>query len=181
MTNIKIPSYAKNKLDEKPLIHWLKTHYLKITFMKKLPDLKYEAHERTTKLHEAIIKLDENRKLSEQPEEVMAVWRYLVGKAIVYLKYRDNREHIHDDEDYGVETLFEFYKKFREFQPLLYGASEARYRDHIMHMLTVFLIGEYLIRSSVMFNTIDVGDIHLSKKIDKDEKEAMWCVISLTH
>ncbi len=179
MSKSKNPSYAK-ELDEIELIKWLKSHYSKIAFMNAHKNLKYEAHERTDRLHAAIRNLQE-QKLSEQPEYVMEVWRFLFGKAIVYLKYRDTREMIHDDEDYGVETLYEFFKTFKEFQPLLYGASEARYRDHITHMLTVFLIGEYLIHESIKFNSIDVGVGNFPINIDNDEKEAMWCIIALTH
>ncbi len=168
------------QLNDRFLIEWLKKHHEDIAFTAKLP---YEVHGRTEKLVVAIDKLDSNEELYKQKDEVAEIWRNLIGKAIVYLKSQDGREKYHDDEDYGVEKLDEFFKTFREFESLLYGAQEERYRDHMAHMLSVFLVGEFLIRGTIGFDEIDVNDKDFpeDKKISVDEKEAMWCIISLTH
>lgn len=167
-------------LDDRNLIEWLKSNHKDIAFTAKLA---YEVHEYTENLVEAIEKLDSNRDFFRQKDEVSDVWRHLIGKAIVYLKFRDVREKYHDDEDYGVEKLDEFFRTFRDFEPLLYGAREERYRDHMAHMLSVFLVGELLIKDTIGFDKIDVGDecFPENKRISADEKEAMWCIMSLTH
>ena len=168
------------RLDDRVLIEWLKNHQRDIVFTAKLA---YEVHGRTEKLGEAIDKLNSDEDLYQQKDEVAEIWRDLLGKAIVYLKSKDTREKYHDDEDYGVEKLDDFFKTFREFESLLYGAEEERYRDHMAHMLSVFLVGEFLIRETIGFDKIDVGDEGLpeDKKISVSEKEAMWCIMSLTH
>jgi hypothetical protein len=168
-------------LEETLLISWLKNNYNAIEFITE--KLKYEAHDRTNKLVAAIDNLDVSKTLVEQKAAVVDVWRSLIGKAIVYLKYKDDREKYHDDEDYGVERLEEFFAAFRQFEPLLYGADEEHYRDHMCHMLGVFLVGEYLIRSMLGgFDKIKVSDIDvIESHVSANEKEAMWCIISLTH
>jgi len=168
------------QLDDRYLIEWLKNNRKKIGFIRKL---RHEIHGRTERLAKTIEKLDSNKELYSQKDEVAETWRDLLGKAIVYLKSQDEREKYHDDEDYGVEKLDDFFKTFREFESLLYGAEEERYRDHMAHMLSVFLIGELLIRATIGFDKIDVGDKDFPKrgKISANEKEAMWCIMSLTH
>lgn len=167
-------------LNDHFLIEWLKNNHKDIAFAKRLP---HEIHGRSEKLIQAIDKLDSNTDLFMQTEEVADIWRNLIGKAIVYLKSRDEREKYSDDEDYGVDKLDEFFKTFREFESLLYGAKEERYRDHIAHMLTVFILGQYLIKSTIGFERIDVSDEDFPEdnKVSIEEKEAMWCVISLAH
>ena len=168
-------------LEENLLVEWLKQHYKNIAFITKR--LKFEVRGRTDALEIAIKNLKDNTPLVDQKEEVAELWRNLIGKAIVYLKSEDHREKYHDDEDYGVEKLDEFFRAFRDFEPLLYGAEEERYRDHMAHSLAVFLIGEYLIRTVLRFNVIDVNDENLPEdcRVTGEEKEAMWCIISLTH
>jgi len=168
------------QLNDPFLIEWFQNHYKDIRFTARL---KSDMHGRTEELAKVIQKLKSDRPLYQQKNEVALIWRDLIGKAIVYLKSRDEREKYHDDEDYGVEKLDEFFKAFREFEPLLYGIEEERYRDHMAHMLNVFLLGEYLLKNTIGFEKIDVGDGDFPKykKISADEKEAMWCVISLTH
>lgn len=171
---------AQYQLNDKFLIQWFKENYGDIAFIAKLP---YEIRGRTERLIARIKELDDNQDLFRQPDKVAEIWRDLVGKAIVYLKSCDAREKYHDDEDYGVEKLDEFFRTFRQFEPLLYGAQEERYRDHMAHMFTVFLVGEVLIRNTIGFEKINVGDADLppEKKVSRDEKEAMWCIMALTH
>lgn len=167
-------------INDPELINWFKSNYKRIDF---IIQRKYDSYGRADKLFEAIKKLKPDKELYLQKDEVTEIWRNLVGKAIIYLKSKDEREKYHDGEDYGVEKLSDFYKGFRKFEPLLYGAEEERYRDHMAHMLSVFLLGEYLIRETIGFNKIDVDDKNLPKnnRIRAGEKEAMWCIMSLTH
>ncbi len=165
------------------LIDWIKKESNNIDFIKT--KIKYEAHDHSRQLSNAISNL-EDKPLHEQKGRVAEVWRHLLGKAIIYLKFKDEREHYHDDEDYGVEKLEDFFRTFREFEPLLYGAEEAQYRDHIAHMFSVYLAGEYIIRGSIGFENIEIYSEgftvdDLKTLISPGEKEAMWCVMALTH
>lgn len=167
-------------LDEPTLIGWLKQNVGQIDFICK--ELPRERNKRTEVLKNAIQNLDDTKWLFRQEvKDVVDVWRNLFGKAIAYLKFKDDRELYHDDEDYGVDKINEFFEAFLQFEPLLYGAEE-HYRDHMKHALGVFLIGEFLIRETIGFDKVDIGSEDFPKdKISAGEKEAMWCVMSLTH
>lgn len=145
---------------------------------------KYDRYLRSKQLLADIQSLDEGEDLRQQKSLVLKIWRHLVENAIVYLKSLDKREEpYHDDAAYGVDKLYKFFEAFRDFEPLLYGAEEERYRDHITHVFSVFLLGEYLIRKTIKFENIVVGNpgLPVGKAISADEKRAMWCLMSLTH
>ena len=128
--------------------------------------------------------MDERTLLYRQRDSVLKIWRLLLENAIVYLKNKDEREKpFRDDAAYGVRKLYGFFKKFHEFEPLLYGAEKELYRDHITHMFSVFLLGNYLIRNNIKFENVIVGNpkLPIGNAISVDEKEAMWCIMSLTH
>lgn len=167
-------------LEEPTLIDWLKKNQGEIAFIAE--ELPRERNRRTETLKKAIDDLDEAKWLFEQKaDNVAQVWRNLFGKAIAYLKFKDDREVYHDDEDYGVDRINAFFDTFRRFEALLYGAEE-RYRDHMMHTLGVYLIGQFLIKNTIGFEKVDAGtEAYPADNISPDEKEAMWCVMALAH
>jgi len=79
------------------------------------------------------------------------LWKKLLSDAIIYLKWKDKREfsengksqYKRDKVAFGVDELVSFFKKYREFEALLYGADQF-YRDHIMHVFRVWLLGMWL-------------------------------------
>lgn len=162
------------------LIDWLQKNFKDIGFIGRL---EFDSYGRNERLSDDIGNLKGDQLLHKQKYLILPIWRNLVENAIVYLKSKDDRETYHDDEAYGVERLYKFFEAFRDFEGLLYGAEEERYRDHMSHMFSVFLLGEYLIKKRITFEKIDVGDKDLpdDQKITADEKEAMWCIMSLTH
>ena len=111
-----------------------------------------------------------------------------------------------DENSKGNSQLFAFLKAATEFEDLLYGL-EPYYRDHTLHSLWVYLIGEYILRELTpenrrgmnwyLYNDID----HDQKKYDYPEdlvkeaedqedkfvgrvekhKDAIWCIIALCH
>lgn len=117
--------------------------------------------------------------LNVQGGALVNVWKDLLNDAIAFLKANDERETFHDNMTLGVDRLFELEETFKDFEPILYGAIPD-YRDHLVHVFRVLLLGDYLIRNSFKFEAIDPkkGD-HLA--ISSDEKEAIWCIIALTH
>jgi hypothetical protein len=180
-------------IDDKVLINWFVEKHTKIPFI----DVRdFERIGRTEELLEDISYLDSSKKLYQQKDLLIKIWGNLVANAIVFLKSVDQREFYHDDGDYGIDELGSFFNEYCKFERLLYGSSEY-YRDHVSHVFRVFLLGEYLIEKglpSKSFADISIGDdILIDDSSDKkecgeytdlitpQEKEAMWCIISLTH
>lgn len=111
--------------------------------------------------------------------------------------------HINRDSK-GNSNLFEFLEAATEFEDLLYGL-ERYYRDHTLHALWVYLLGEYLLRELVpdihnnldwyLFNDIErdksdysdslVGKARKKEKNLKKEinryRDAIWCLMALCH
>lgn len=83
----------------------------------------------------------------------------------------------HDRVTMGTEKLCDFLNEFQKFEPILYG-SVPNYRDHIAHVLRVYFLGHYLIRNAIGFENISFSR---SDFVSAPEKEAMWCIIALTH
>ena len=176
-------------IDDKGLIIWFKNAYKDIEFIKFKPD--YERINRYSRLEDSINKLKPAKQLFEQKDLLIKIWKDLVANAIIFLKSKDVRECFHDDGDYGIDELGNFFQSYCNFENLLYGSGDY-YRDHVSHVFRVFILGEKLVRDSLDgFSSIDVMDHKLiedcedreptSKLITPEEKEAMWCISSLTH
>jgi hypothetical protein len=168
-------------IDDKTLMKWFIEHYSEFNYLNFT--LNGRQPPQLISLKKSIEKLDYNDKLHLQKKVLLDVWKNLMGLAIVYLKSNDKREKYNDDEDYGVEKLSDFFKTFSEFETVFYGADQY-YRDHVTHMFKVYLLGEYLIRHAKIYETIEINPknaLDPDFKILDCEKEAMWCIISLTH
>lgn len=185
------PQEMLQTIDDAVLIKWLKEHQQSIDFIsfKQSPPLPTlsdqllkELKERKDQTSKEINNLNDTLSLNGQAKGLLNLWKLFLGNAIVYLKLLDDREKYHDAEDFGVEKLYRFFETFHDFEGILYGADDY-YRDHVSHMLRVFLLGEYVIHNKIGFEKIIVGDDKLPAncKIHPSEKEAMWCIIALTH
>lgn len=126
---------------------------------------------------DAIKKL-RNISLHRQVDELIPIWKNLLDDSIIYLKSQDKREEYPDDLALGTEKLSKFFKVFSDFEPLLYGAVN-NYRDHIIHVFRVFLLGHSLIKKTIGFE--NMKPINGPLEIDPVEKEALWCIAALTH
>lgn len=183
------------KIDDENLIIWFKRVYKNIEFIKFKPE--YKRIDRFSRLEDSIKKLKSSKKLFEQKDLLIKIWKDLVANAIIFLKSKDIRECFHDDGDYGIDDLGDFFQDYCNFENLLYGSGDY-YRDHVSHVFRVFILGEKLVRSNLDgFSSIDVVDQKLPEsvkespeifkdspefpRITSDEKEAMWCIASLTH
>ena len=182
-------SLTESYIDDAFLIQWLKENKQKIDFInfKQPPDaqkpsdqLVKELKTRSDDLIAEIDRLPASLSKGKGGADLLKLWKLFLGNAIVYLKLLDSREKYHDAEDFGVERLYKFFETFYHFEGVLYGADDY-YRDHVSHMLRVFLLGEYLISTELKFENIVVGNESFAKKISPGEKEAMWCIIALTH
>jgi len=109
-----------------------------------------------------------------------------------------------DKDSKGNSTLFEFLEAATEFEDILYGL-EPYYRDHTLHSLWVYLIGEYILRELLphihddlnwyLFNDIEkeksfYSTVLLKEAIKKEKeickevtkhKDAIWCLMALCH
>lgn len=126
--------------------------------------------------------------LNEKEVELFPdLWKQLLSDAIIYLKSTDSRERVdklHIERDlvaFGVQDLHKYFEEYRSFEAMLYGADRF-YRDHVMHVFRVWLIGLWLIER---FGKVDfdckILDDYPDGPISGDEVEAMWCIIALTH
>lgn len=167
-------------IKDEDLIDWFKKEYKNIEFIKHKPE--YKRIDRYSRLERSISELKTKKELCEQKEILIEIWKDLVATAIIFLKFKDDRECHHDDGDYGIDDLGDFFQSYCDFEKFLYGGGEY-YRDHVSHVFNVFLLGEKLVRDDLHgFSFIDVMDDKIGEKsITPDEKEAMWCIASLTH
>jgi len=142
-------------------------------FRKNLSEIKYIKPE----TRERLLEIKETVNLNYQSNELLNLWKDMVGDSIAYLKGLDTREKHHDNMRLGVGRIFDYIKEYNSFERILYGAIE-NYRDHIIHVFRTFFLGDYLIRNSFGYKNVEpIEDINISES----EKEAMWCIISLCH
>lgn len=125
----------------------------------------------------SISKLRAETDLHYQADLLNITWKLLLVDAISFLKLKDTREKYHDHMTLGTDELYSFLKEFQRFEPMLYG-SVPHYRDHIAHIFRVYLLGQYVIKTSIGFENISFSKDDL---VSPSEKEAMWCVMALTH
>jgi len=120
------------------------------------------------------------------------LWGLLIEKAIKCLRFYDTREPFLNQGEslkkspkaYGVDGLKEYYRRYTEFEQLLYGSNQY-YRDHVIHVLRTWLSGvELLVRNPK--NSPFIGDITIHEKgyspeLNYAEKLSIWTLIALTH
>ncbi|MBA7520637.1 hypothetical protein ES705_12733 [subsurface metagenome] len=111
-----------------------------------------------------------------------------------------------DPNSKGNSTLYEYLKDATKFEDLLYGLEDF-YRDHTLHSLWVYLIGDTLLREDLklIYNNLNwylCNDIKKEQKIYgykdilvkgseqkkkgicksvNENKDACWCIIALCH
>lgn len=126
------------------------------------------------------------------------LWKLLFESSMSYL----------DPDKRGYDDMFSYFDEYVSFEELIF-ASDAFYRDHTLHCLWVYFLGEYIRKNndykdvltdeySSMFNAIDDMNRVFSQSKHKDvfkdfnyildlvknivnNKEAIWCVSALTH
>ena len=139
--------------------------------------------------------LSDNLRWHEAHVQGRSLWEKLVGYALQDI----------DSEAKGDSELFEFAEATAHFEDLLYGMSRY-YRDHTLHSLWVYFLGEYILRDHLLddvyldlvwyvHNSI-VSDpsyypsklIGIAKDKEKEllinvnkKKDAVWCLTALCH
>ena len=167
--------------DTKSLFMDLKTDYPDCEF-----PLDDQVSQRISNLYTAIKNADEYA-IFRHPLETDELWRLLLNKAIKCLRYFDDREPFKTNNQkkpqvYGLDELYSYYQKYKEFERMLYGSSQY-YRDHVIHVLRTWLSGVMcLVRNNGDFlkkciNINDAKDIEL----EPAESLSIWTIIALTH
>ena len=130
---------------------------------------------------------------SDQLDEL---WRVLLQKAIVCLRYFDRREPFLKSSQktivaYGLDKLTDYHKRYTDFESLMYGAS-SYYRDHVFHAIRVWFLGVFCLMKPMAKTeedpkepfyshiTLD-GGATLPNKINFFETISMWTIIALCH
>ena len=131
----------------------------------------------------------------EMNGEIDKLWNMLIEKAIICLRYFDKREPFMENKKlpyvYGMDSLKEYHNKYIDFEGVLYG-SDAYYRDHVFHVIRVWLLGIYLLLTDNSYITggkerlIDVihfeGDSENKQysvdknKLDEKEMNNSWLI-----
>ncbi len=138
--------------------------------------------------------LSENLDWHKTHEKGKDLWKELASRALNDI----------DQDSKGNLKLFEFLKAAARFEDCLYGL-EQYYRDHILHLLWVYLIGEYILRDLLpniysnlnwyLFNDIERDKSDYSSKLLREaqkkenklcesvnkHKDAIWCIMALCH
>jgi hypothetical protein len=135
-------------------------------------------------------------------EGIEALWQSLVQNAVTFLKMSDPREwapgygaprspdEFHSLQAFGVERLSEYFKQFKKFEEILYGAVDY-YRGHTLHVIRVWMLGALLLHdlfSGGDYPSLEFFDYvsrktgkHISELVNPQEIQAMWCIIALSH
>jgi hypothetical protein len=140
---------------------------------------------------------DSDYEIFKYQAELSILWKSLVEKSIKCLRFFDTREPFIEKiavlgkyrvcpnkrpNAYGIDSLHEYYKKYTEFEKILYGSSQY-YRDHIIHVFRTWLSGlECLTKNGGKY----IGNIFINGKTDgvklnNCEKLSIWTIIALTH
>ena len=147
-----------------------------------------------SKLKTAIRLDDDDYMLFRCQSEIDELWGLLLQKAIICLRYYDEREPFKGNEQktpkaYGLDELRKYYSKYKDFERVLYGASQY-YRDHVIHVFRTWLCGiELLVRNNGSnLEKVGIMDTIARKGTEKQaivispaEKISMWTLIALTH
>lgn len=84
----------------------------------------------------------------EVNDEIDELWNLLIEKSVICLRFFDKREPfmVNGKEQYvyGMKKLKKYHEDYTDFEGMLYG-SDSYYRDHVFHVIRVWLLGLYLI------------------------------------
>jgi hypothetical protein len=84
----------------------------------------------------------------EANDEIDELWSLLIERSIICLRFFDKREPFmkNGKRQYvlGLDKLKKYHENYTAFEGVLYG-SDAYYRDHVFHVVRVWLLGVYLL------------------------------------
>jgi hypothetical protein len=83
-------------------------------------------------LKDMLSKIQETEEIHDKIEEAKKIWKLLFEHSMTYI----------DKDKQGYDTLFKYFDEFVNFEELIF-ASDSYYRDHTLHCLWVYFLGEY--------------------------------------
>lgn len=112
-------------------------------------------------------------------DEIDELWNILIEKSIICLRFFDKREPFMENGKrqyvYGMDKLKEYHKNYIDFEGVLYG-SDAYYRDHVFHVIRVWLLGIYLILNANTHITENgnrlIDSLHFEGEVPGEIKKA---------
>lgn len=141
-----------------------------------------------------LLREGENEIPYTRAEAVDELWFELIDKSIRCLRFFDKREPYLESEGrpviaYGMDSLKDYRDRYTAFESLMYGASPY-YRDHVFHVVRVWLIGAFVLIRGVgkgegengLVEDIRLdGDARFDGEISFFEKMSMWTICALCH
>ncbi|WP_105619590.1 hypothetical protein [Vallitalea okinawensis] len=163
-----------------------------VEFMKGKPHVKKE-------VRNCINQLKQEEQIHNRIGVAKELWKILFEAAMSF---------IHPDKS-GYDELFDYFDKFVEFEELIF-ATDSFYRDHTLHCLWVYFLGEYIYNKDEFYKIVRkdrdetnhflhllgylMKDEEIIKKVGKEGKEtfealekymsmeqAVHCITALTH
>ena len=139
-------------------------------------------------LGECIREDDDDYELFRHRKETDDLWGTLLGKAIKCLRLFDVREPFlaskgdKKPKAYGIDELKDYYKKYTDFERVLYGANRY-YRDHVIHVLRTWLSGiELMVKNNgAVLEHMAIHDKKIEIQLENEEKISIWTIVALTH
>lgn len=162
--------------------------------LRNLKPLVTDFEEATKKQRQGLGELSENLDWHDTHKKGVELWKSLTSSALKNLSPVSK----------GNSELFKFIEAATDFEDLLYGL-ELYYRDHTLHSLWVYFIGEFILREHLpklhgnlywyLYNDIEKDKSSYSAKLLKESREieeyfnkavnekrdAIWCIIALCH
>ena len=142
---------------------------------------------RLTSLRNKIQLQSDDYALFRERDDINELWGFLLEKAIKCLRYFDEREpfkHSHDKKPkaYGIDDLQKYYRKYGDFEKVLYGSSPY-YRDHVIHVFRTWLSGVVLLAKNdgICLRNVSIKEKGIQIDLHAAEKISMWTLIALTH
>lgn len=86
-----------------------------------------------SQIKESIILIRDEKNPNKRIQSAKILWKDLFEASMSYI----------DPDKRGYDELFKYFDEYVDFEELIF-ASDAFYRDHTMHCLWVYFLGEYL-------------------------------------
>ncbi|MCG3222496.1 MAG: hypothetical protein H7641_14035, partial [Candidatus Heimdallarchaeota archaeon] len=84
-------------------------------------------------LEKQIKKMQATEEIHDKIQEAKKIWKLLFEHSMTFL----------DKDKQGYDELFKYFDEFVNFEELIF-ASDSFYRDHTLHCLWVYFLGEYV-------------------------------------
>lgn len=128
----------------------------------------------------SVVKFGDEDALYLHPNEYQDIWVEAIRNAIICLRKNDKRERREEADDpstFGTDELKTYFMDYSSFESVLYGGTKY-YRDHVLHVVRVWLLGLYILTENNFIEAIKVGD---GEEVNNSEKFSIWTLIALTH